>query len=286
MPRNRKRKAISSRIARGAKRYKSTRTPKYRRAGPRHSMSFRRSRFTVAVQRAINRVAEVKECLVQVTSNQTLLHNVVTNIWNNPFQTQRGTDGEGNSTQGVRIGNKIYIKRLRMSIMIESQQYRPLCNYWLYLVRLKGANMDTTINSASQMFEQTTTSIPLDFLDSSKCDILYVKKFTLRMPNPGTLATVGSGFDGTQPPGAQVGGTTAGQTNERITNPQVIKKFNVPINTTVVYRDTHDSNNNIPATYRYQWVMIAYDNFTSSTGTSTYPVGHVTMTQKMTFTDI
>lgn len=237
--------------------------------------------------RVVNHNSEVKECLVGIASNVTLQHNTLTNLNNNVFRTTRGAAGEGAAADGMRIGNKIFVKKLRCSIMIEAQQYRPQTNYWLYLVRLKGANMDNTINAASQMFEQTATTIPMDFLDTSKCDVLFVKKFTLRMPNQGTLDTMGGGTLGTDPPGAQAGGShlASGELNLRITNPQVITKFNVPINTTINYRDSQDANSDIPYSYRYQWVMLCYDNYTSAPS-ATWPVGHVTMTQKMTFTDV
>lgn len=282
MPRNRKRKQIQRNIARGAKRYKRSIHGKYRTA---KKMS-KSSTFKRAVMRVVNHNAEVKECLVQLSDNRVLTHNSVMNLNTNAFQTSRGTDGEGNAGNGTRVGNKIFVKKLRMSIMIEAQQYRPLTTYWLYLVRLKGALMDTTINAKSQMFEGTSTTIPCDFLDTSKCDVLFVKKFVLRMPNLGSLDSVGVGTDGGNPPGAEGGGThITGQANLRVTNPQWIEKFNVVINKTIVYRDTQDANNEIPHSYRYQWVMTCYDNYTSAQS-STWPCGHVTLSQKMSFTDV
>lgn len=235
----------------------------------------------------VNHNAEVKECLQGIASNVQLQHNKLTNLNSNVFRTTRGVAGEGAGADGMRVGNKIFVKKLRVSIMIEAQQYRPLTNYWLYLVRLKGAAMDTTITNPVDMFEGTATTIPMDFLDTSKCDVLFVKKFTLRMPNQGTLDTMGGGTSAGDPPGAEAGGTNtlSSQLNLRITNPQVITKFNVPINTTIVYRDSQDANSDYPHSYRYQWVMLSYDNYTSQPS-AIWPVGHVTMTQKMTFTDV
>lgn len=278
----RKRKNRNAPSARKAKRPRFKRTQKYKVAGTRMSSTFRRK-----VMRAINQGAETKEVLTQVCANFELLHNTVHNIWTNAFQNTRGINGEGDVTIGSRIGNKIFCKNLRLSIMIESQQYRPLASYWLYLVRLKGAAMDSVINASSQMFEGTSTTIPLDFLDSSKCDILYCKKFVLRMPNAGSIDSMGSGSTGAIPPGAAVSGSNlSGDLRERVTNPQIIKKITIPINKTIVYRDSQDTNNNVPASYRYQWVCIAYDNYTQQTGGTTWPIGHITMTQKMRFTDV
>nr|UOF78299.1 capsid protein [Cressdnaviricota sp.] len=277
MPRNRKRKAIASRVNRFNKRFKPA--TKYRRA----RKSSKSSTFRRAVMSVVNRNAEPKEILRSICQNFTLQHNRLHNLDVNAFYMELGTGGEGSN---CRIGNKAFVKKIRVSIMIEAQQYRPKTQYWLYLVRKKG-NSNEIINNQSQMFEDTVTTMPLDWLDTSKADVLFVKKFTLTMPNVGTTATMGSGVDGTNPPGAQIGGTTAGQTNERVTNPQIICKFNVPINKNILYRDTSETSERAtPASYRYQWVMLAYDNFSSSSAASVYPVGHVTMSTKLTFTDV
>nr|UOF78310.1 capsid protein [Cressdnaviricota sp.] len=286
MPQNRKRKAISRRINKFNKRFKYTAPGKSRVA--RKMYKSKKSRFARAVKAVVHNLAETKEYMLPVCTNNPLNHNVVTNLSNNAFSTIIGTSGEATSGQGVRIGNKIFAKKIRVSLMIESQQYRPLASYWLYLVRLKGAAADTTCSAKTQMFEDVSSTIPMDWLDTSKCDIMFCKKFVLRMPNMGTLDTMGGGGTGGDPPGSEAGGThVTGQQNLRITNPQIITKFNVPLNCNIMYKDSNlgTPDNMQPHSFRYQWVMIAYDNFTSAGG-ATWPVGHVTMTTKLTFVDI
>lgn len=243
-----------------------------------------KSRFARSVMSVVNRNAETKTQMIQLVQNDTLEHNTVRNITNNAFQIQLGTAGEkvgtGATPGGVRIGDKCYVKGLKVSLYVESQQYRPQVTYWLYLVRnLNDPGSD--IANRLDMFEGVSTTLPCDFIDSSKVHVLFAKKFTLRMPNSGTTAVMGTG--GGVPP-SHDGFAIADDTT--ITNPKRAMKFYVPINRQIRFKDWQDVQNEPVASCRYQWVMCAYDTYTSVSGGTTYPVGHVTMATKVYFTDV
>lgn len=274
---SRKRKA-STFLARAAKRRFNRRLRKTQYARRR------RTGFAKKVMRVVNARAETKVEFNEIAHNVTLLHNELKNLEDNAFYTSLGAAGEqiGSSGNGTRIGQKCYIKGIKCSLMIEAQQYRPHTTYWLYLVRNK-LTPNGVLDVKSEMFEGVSTTIPMDYIDTSKVDIMFCKKFTLRMPNAGTSNTMETT---TGNPG-HPDGTADGTTFVRMTNPQLIKKFYVPIKRNCYYRDDGDGQAVYPqSNMRYQWVMVAYDNFTTVTSGSTYPVGHVSLSTKLLFTDI
>lgn len=223
--------------------------------------------------------------LKEQAHNTTVWHNTVQMLDNNAFYSARGTESEmfESAQEGCRIGKVIYITRLRVALHIEAQQYRPLTHYWLYLVRNK-INKDANIDTKSEMFEGRSSTIPLDWIDTGRVDILFSKKFTVRMPNSGTSLGMLQDATGVGKNGFAYK-TDAGEDYEVFTNPQIITKFNVPINMKIMYAD----ESVVPATMRYQWVLCAYDNFTTFTGvpgSGGWPVGHISMTTVMQFKDV
>lgn len=253
-------------------------------------MRIRRNKFASRVMRIVNQRAECKEVLMEVAHNQVVKHNAILNLSTNALQTRLGAQGEdfngGGAGTGSRVGKKIYAKGLSCSIHIENQQYRPDCHYWLYLIRNK-FDGNEQINAAAEMFEERTTTLPLDYLDRDKVDVLYCKKFHVKQPNAGTM----NKLDGTD--GACTGAGTAiniAGSNWTVFGQGVLmKKFYIPLKRMITYTDTDGGlvANTIPiATQRYQWVMIGYNNFSTTTGDGTYPVGHVSLTTKLRFTDV
>lgn len=250
---------------------------------------FAASRFNSAVMRAVNRNAETKEVLMNVATNAVVLHNTILNLDHNAFYCNIGSSGEmiGSGSVGARTGKKLFCKGISVSLHIENQQYRPFVRYSLLLVRAK-PNADNILDIKSKLFEGLNTTIPLDYIDTSKVDIIYQKNFNVKAPNVGTTESAG-------PAGVFDHGEVEGilpdlyeGINTVSTNPRFMGKFYVPINKTIMYRDYADGANaqTIPSSYRYQWVIYAYDNRTTTTGDSTWPVGHVNMTTKMKFTDV
>lgn len=245
------------------------------------------AKFARAVMSVVNRRAEVKTSRVNVCNNFTIEHNKVCNLSDNAFITNLGTTGEGSGTVGSRVGKIIYAKGIKVSMNLESQQYRPRVTYWLYLIRNK-LLPDDTLNTKDQLFEGVSTTIPCDYVNTDLVEILYCKKFTLKMPNMGTTLTAGAAgtFDTAQTEGVLP--DLYEGIYSQVTNPQYIGKFYVPLNRKILYRDYvgpyADATLPLPKS-RYQWVIIPYDNFASPTS-ATWPAGHITMTTQLIFTDV
>lgn len=289
-----KRKRGGPPLVSAAKRYKrSVSLAMYRRKpGRRRFRGIKR-----VIRNTVMSMAETKECLLEVANNTELKHNQVHNLSSNAFFSAVGTHGEDFNDGGTaglagsRLGNTIYVKGIKCAIMLESQQYRPQVTYWLYLVRNK-ANRDAHVDTTAEMFEGRSTTLPMDYIDTSKVDVMFCKKFVLKMGNQGTATytstTTAAGVGAL----SSVDGTAFvrnGTVDERvIQNPQLIKKFYVPINRTIKYNDFDDDGvlRNVPSSMRYQWVMVAYGSYASTTGDSIAPVGHVSLTTVMKFKDV
>jgi len=268
---------------------KVTKSKSFRRRG-------RRTKFARNVMRVVNQRAETKEVMIAVCNNFTLQHNTVTNLYQNAFYSKIGTPGEqtGTGNSGSRIGGRLFCKGIKVSLMIEAQQYRPLTQYWLYLIKPK-TDLANTIDTKPKMFEGVTSTIPCDYIDQDQVHILACKKFTLRAPNVGTANSVNTAViaDPEDGPDGTFWQIDAANSNETVmTNAQKLTKFYIPINKQINYQDFAGGDPTLPTSMRYQWVMIAYDNYSSITGggglptTTNYPVGHVTMSTKMVFTDV
>lgn len=251
---------------------------RYVRRGP-----LKKRRFTRRVMRVVNNMAERKIQYIEHADNFTLKHNEVQNLSTNVLYTQRGAYSECKGTSiangsGNRVGKKIFVKGIAVRGIIESQQYRPNVDYWLYLVR--NINDENSININSEMFEQSTGELPTDYIDKEKVQVLWVKKMRPRMPNPGvdnamqTTANPGEPSDGNAHPADIVGS---------VPNPKTIFKDYIKINRTITYKD----NSTDPiAPQKYQFVVVSYNNNSTINNGGTWPCGHIWLNTKMYFTDV
>lgn len=247
-----------------------------------------RGKFAKAVVRVMNKYAEQKVVFRQIADNLILRHNNIININNNAFYSEIGTRGEdfdNNSSSGSRVGKKIFLKGIKVSMNLEALQKRPQTTFWLYLIKNK-LDPDEDITVQSEMYEGRSTTLPLDYIDTDKVDIMYCKKFTLRMPNQATSSSMAaSGFA----PLAENAG--APEYKGVVTNPQRISKFYVKINKTITYRDydTGATSRVLPVAYqRYQWLIVSYDTYSSPSDTANADshIGNLHMTTKLCFTDV
>lgn len=266
--------------------YNSGRVGNFKRRGPvSKSKTYRRkpsrAKFARRVMSVVNRKAEVKCTMRQLSNNGTIYHNKVMMIDDNAFRTVLGTRGESIGPEnGNRVGKQVFAKGISVSMMIEQSQKRALCHYWLYLVRNKVVQ-DTQITAQNQMFEGVSSTIPMDYIDTDKVDVLFCKKVRISMPNQATAK------DMVTPSGLANLAEPDGVSKAVITNPQRIEKFYVPLNRKITYRDNDlepAGNSFLPqGQQRYQWVIVAYDNYSSSTVND---IGKLTMTSKFKFTDV
>lgn len=247
-----------------------------------------RGTFAKSVMRVVNKCAETKTQMTNQCTNLTLWHNTVTNITDNVFFTSLGNRG---STQvfniGSRNGKAIFVKGLKISMNLESQQYRPQVNYWLYLIRNR-EEPNTKIDTKAKVFEGVQTTIPCDYVDTEKVHILWCKKMVLRMPNTGVNQPMQQSADGVAASGF-ANKVYLGEDYEVFTNPQMTKKFYIPVNKKITYMDEADASDIPTGNCRYQLIAVAYDNYTTFTGapgSGGYPCGHITLTTKLLFTDV
>ena len=267
---------------RSAKRKRSYPTRTYKSKSLRTRTA--RGRFARNVMQVVNKRAETKICYHEVCSNKEVLHNTGDNLYNDVLAIPRGSNGEAEvgATQGTRVGKKVYIKGIKVSMMLESQQYRPQVTYWIYLVKSK---RNTTTIGYTDMFEGISSTTPCDYIDQDKVNVLYCKKVTLRMPNTGTSVAMSQDASG-----VAINGTAyriqSGEDYELFTNPKKCMKFYIPINKTIEFIQEGELEDTTQPWCRYQWFITAYDTFTTKTGSNNWPTGHITMSQKILFTDV
>lgn len=241
----------------------------------------KRSSFKKAVMRVVNRKAETKEYFQARASNSPVTHNNVHNICSNLFDIPLGVYGSSvNSNYGTRVGKQIYVKGISIAYAIESQQYRMDCKYTIAVMAGKNTLTTGVIDTYGEVFEGVSTRIPMDYIDMDKVKITYMKNMSIRMPASGTYTMLDA--HGMAPEGTEA-------SNEVYTNPKRLGKLWVPINKVIRYTDqiANASTDAIPSGFdRLQLVLWAYDNFSSTTNDTTYPVGHISLSTKVYFTDV
>lgn len=248
-----------------------------------------RAKFAKRVMSVVNRRAELKSVFKTWTGVETTIqHNRVLALAPNALTTALGVRGESGdnmdgtgswtaSSGGNRVGKKIFVKGIKVSLMIEQSQKRAYCNYWLGLIRNKVSSTDS-LNDKGKVFEGLNSTIPMDYIDTDKVDIKFMKKISIRMPNQATAKDMVAGS------GLANLAEQDGISKAVITNPQRIQKFYVPMNRTITYGDKGDGNDQFPIPKdHYQWVLWAYDNHSTSAGTD---IGKIHLATKLNFTDV
>lgn len=245
-----------------------------------------RNKFARRVMSAINRHAEVKTQPANLADYTEIKHNLVQNITDNAFRTKLGSAGEAavNFSNGSRVGKAIYLKGIKVALNIQQSQKRSLVKYNIYLLRNKIVP-DSTINDKSEMYENYSNTIPMDYIDTDKVDIMFSKQITVRMPNQATAK------DMVAPSGLANLAEADGISKAVITNPQHFSKFYVPVNKKIIFRDFNDGSSMSEAPIgpqRYQWVITAYDNHDCDRGGTpgTEVLAHLKMTTILKFTDV
>lgn len=268
--------------------YRRKYTAKKRMYKPRKTIKKKsNTKFARAVMSVVNRKAEVKTQPKVVADYSEVKHNQIQNLTDNALFTRLGTTGEGgvNGLNSSRIGKKIFAKGMKVALNIQQSQKRALCRYVLYLVRNKVVP-DSTINQKDEMFEGYSTTIPMDYIDTDKVDILFAKYITIKMPNQATAK------DMVNPSGLANLAETDGISKAVITNPQHFSKFYIPLNRVITYRDYSDSasfSEQPLGHQKYQWVLTAYDNHDTDRDQGVTPdqvLAHIKMTTILQFTDV
>lgn len=220
------------------------------------------------IKKQILSMAETKHTHIEFASNQELLHNQWTRI--EPDILKYITNG---NRTFERIGDKIFLKGIAFRILLEGQQYRPITTYKIIMIRNR--REDDEMVTGTNIFEGTTTTKCLDFIDTNKYEVKFIKTVVVRMPNSGTSNPMGGTVHGA------ANKVLGGEDYEVFGNPQKLLKFYVPFNKTITYRD----NAATASDYSWNLGVIAYCNFSTTTNTTTYPVGHISCVAKMYWKD-
>lgn len=212
-------------------------------------------------------MAESKH-IFAANDNLTLVHNQLKVIRNNIFATVQGTDHTN------RIGDKIHAKYIKFKMYFENQQYRPKATYTILVLRNKN-DASANILDNENIYEGVTTSKNIDYIDYNKYEVLYSKRITVNNSgsSDGPISAMGTGgIDGES---KALGAETV------IGNPTKHHTFKVRLNRTIQYLD----GTNTPSTMKFALAVIPYCNYTTATGGTTYPVGHVSVASCFVFKD-
>jgi hypothetical protein len=124
----------------------------------------------------------------------------------------------------------------------------------------------------------------MDYIDTDKVEVKFMKKIVLKMPNAGTSSSMAaSGFA----PTWENAGVPEGKFT--VTNPQKIEKFYVPFNKYIEYLDYDpDAADAVKpqANNMWQWVAWSYDNHASPDTGPDSETGRLELTTVMKFTDV
>lgn len=214
------------------------------------------------------KMAENKHIYAQDCLNLTLVHNQLKVIRNNIFATVQGTD------TNQRSGDKIFARYIQFKMYFENQQYRPKASYLVLVLRNKN-NPSANIADNEDIYETVSTSKNLDYIDYNKYQILYSKRVNVSdagsyAGTSGTMSTGNPAIDGVAEYGAA-----------KMSNPARYHTFKVYLNKTLEYLD----GSNTPSTQKYAIAVIPYATFSTTTGGTVYPVGHVSCVSKFYFKD-
>lgn len=252
----------------------------------------------------VNRRAETKCQFITNSTDDPVYSNYVSLLTDNVCRTALGTRGEkiGSPTSlGTRIGNTIFAKGVRIAIMFQNLPKRPNVTYYLALMRNKTSGkvtlgaIDVTLQDKADIFEGVNTRIPLDYIDTSKVQVKWLRK--IRVVQRGIGSTISADAEGKismeeDGPDDDTGTAEyAGESKAVITAPNVVKKFYIPFNHKIMYPDYDDGATPSEVPMRpnqWQLVLWAYDSSLVPGGGKVVAnqVGNVTCSTKFFYTDV
>lgn len=243
---------------------------KYRRRLRRRRYKFRRTKLGRLMKRVVLNQHETQHKESQLCSNLTVEHNEMTMINTDLLDV---VQGDGVSS---RMGDRIYVRGIKLKIYIENQQYRPFARYCIVIFRDK-AYPHTVHVTGDTLQEGVTTNKNLDFFDYNRYEFKVIKRVNVTMPNAGTSLALGGTVDGV----ANLESSGANYTVYG--NPSKYVNIWIPFNYNVTYQDGGSS---AVATQVWQMGVIAYGSFGATTSGATYPIGHISVVKKLYFKEL
>ena len=139
------------------------------------------SKIQAVVRRALNKNIETKQGVRNITDGLEIAHYNFVILSNEPLATLNGTEDENNTT-GQRIGDKINLRGLKISMMTElNERYSDVTFRFLFVKSAKG---DTPTRAT--LFTGNSGNKMIDTLDRERYTIIRDKWFKVKAPNMGT----------------------------------------------------------------------------------------------------
>lgn len=176
-----------------------------------------------------------------------------------------------------RIGDKIHLKGISVKMNIENEEFRPYVRYMFIVFRDRWNHDHTQPDAANDIWEGTSTSKNLDWLNTNRFEFKMIKYVNVTAYNSGTAAGVNSV---TQP----IGGTykiEAGEDYEIFTNPSKYVNFYLKFNKNITY----DDNSTNAMRNKWQFGVVPYVNYATNTSSAT-KVGNMTGVAKLYWKDM
>lgn len=241
-----------------------------RRAAKRRGLRFRRSKLGRMVKRVVINAHETQHKDSELCSNLTCEHNEMTMIATDLLDI---TQGDGVSS---RMGDRVYIRGVKLKLYFENQQYRPFARYCIVVFRDK-VYPHTGKVTGDSLQEGVSTNKNLDFFDFNRYEFKVIKRVNVTMPNSGSSLALSGTVDGV----ANV--ESGGASYEIFGNPSKYVNIWVPFNYNVLYQDGGSS---AVSTQMWQLGVITYGSFGATTSGATYPIGHVSCVKKLYFKEL
>ncbi|AXQ66252.1 MAG: putative capsid protein [Cressdnaviricota sp.] len=209
------------------------------------------SKIQAAIRRAINKNIETKMGCRQITDGIEIGHNNFVILSNQPLDTVNGTEDEENA-QGQRIGDKINLRGLKISMMVElNERFSDVTFRFLFV---KSAKNDTPTRAT--LFMGNSGNKMIDNLNTERYTILKQKWFKIKAANQGTNG-------GT--PAAGSGLNTATESQQLLSRATRIVKVWIPgqkIIKSGIF--TYENNSNQPKFFDYHAILYAYSNYSTN----------------------
>lgn len=223
------------------------------------------------IKRVQLKQSETKHVHFEVANNKVIEHNEYTNIRSDILSNIQ----VGNNAY-QRNGDKINLVGMKIKMYFENQQYRPFVNYRLVIFRDKFVSNSSLATGATDLWEGTSTSKNLDWLNTNRFEFKVIKNITVKAVNSGTSLAMGGTVNGV----ANIEST--GESYEVIGNPSRYVDIWVPFKKTITFNDNGtDAMGN-----RYQIGIIGYSSYATTTSGATYPLGHVHAVAKLYWKDL
>lgn len=143
------------------------------------------------IHKALNKNIETKTSVSTVYDGVEIAHNNFQILSNTMLATSQGTSDPETVRTNNRIGDKINLRGVKFTMMIENNERFGDVTYRLMLVRSSRGDVPTR----ATMFNDTSGNKMIDSLNRERYTFLYHKRFKMRAPPMVPINADGSNFE-------------------------------------------------------------------------------------------